>query len=529
MRIAASIMRITTRKSFFSCYLRHLMAESNNPSTTAAKTKRSDGMQEEGGEAKNNGNGKGKGDGKDSAEVGNHERDGSPVRDNPWDDLRDANAVELSQSTTGSPVSPRIRTRQQYQHWQQQQGDLNGQQSGSSSATGRGGNVHAGQKRKIAESGTNDITRTDDDDRGPAPKLHKSDAARSHPDFWHPDGSVIIQVENTKFRLHQSMLQKNSAYFAAMFLKAEIEIDEQSPNLPVYRVFETTMGDFTMLLALIEEPLCVAAFRRVKFTITYLLYPFDRRTRQYAEFTPPMHFLAGVLRAACALTFKAQRMWAERKLKRMWSETLDTLTTDPKPDAVFALSLARACGLRGVEKRASYELLRAPTFWQANDTAPAGRGKVYEESDTDSEAEAEMGLDELPRADLLRLLHAREQLVLVWGEIARKAPMDFVCPCENGTSNTSNNSNGRRPHCMSANTDRVHAHWAELVHATGLYAQRMADPLMGLQDLKMIPWGEEGFCQRCVAARTNAWEKLRRKLWNNDLNKWLKLTTAEIA
>ena len=172
---------------------------------------------------------------------------------------------KLSQSTKGDQVSQGPRE-------QEQQDDLNGQQSASASAAGQvggsgGGNVHAGQKRKIAESVMDDITGTDDDDRGPAPKLHKSDAARSHPDFWHPDGSVIIQVENTKFRLHQSTLQKNSAYFAAAFrertyFEVEIEVDEQNPNghhLPVYRVTETTANDFATLLTLIEEPLCVAS------------------------------------------------------------------------------------------------------------------------------------------------------------------------------------------------------------------------------------------------------------------------------
>lgn len=90
--------------------------------------------------------------------------------------------------------------------------------------------------------------------------------AQPHPDFWHPDGSVIVQVEKTKFRLHQSTLQKHSAYFAAMFLEKkggnrrylEVEVDERSPNgghLPVYRVSETTADDFASLLSLIEEPM----------------------------------------------------------------------------------------------------------------------------------------------------------------------------------------------------------------------------------------------------------------------------------
>jgi hypothetical protein len=54
----------------------------------------------------------------------------------------------------------------------------------------------------------------------------------------------------------------------------------------------------------------------------------------------------------------------------------------------------------------------------------------------------------------------------------------------------------------------------------------MNDPLMGLQDLIDIPWEEEGFCEGCVDARTNAWNESRERLWSN-VDVWLGLTAAE--
>lgn len=152
-----------------------------------------------------------------------------------------------------------------------------------------GGHVHAGQKRKATATNSNTNGTADDDD-GSAFKRHKGDerrpsagpsGARPHPDFWHPDGSVIVEVEKTKFRLHQSTLQKHSAYFAAAFRERkgvdqqqqqrgsggraadlEVEVDERNSNgqLPLYRVSETTAEDFTMLLNVIEEPMCVLFF-----------------------------------------------------------------------------------------------------------------------------------------------------------------------------------------------------------------------------------------------------------------------------
>ena len=84
-----------------------------------------------------------------------------------------------------------------------------------------------------------------------------------HPTFWYFDGSVIIEVENTKFKLHQSMLEKRSAYFASLFqVSPKVELDEQRSNahIPAYRISDTTVNDFAALLTLIEEPMYVSAF-----------------------------------------------------------------------------------------------------------------------------------------------------------------------------------------------------------------------------------------------------------------------------
>ena len=174
-----------------------------------------------------------------------------------------------------------------------------------------------------------------------------------------------------------------------------------------------------------------------------------------------------------------------------------------------------------------------PSFGQAIVAAPAAHVEVEQDSRADADAE-------LPRADLLSAAARACELAacaLAWAEIAGKGPRtDLVCPRgkqmqimpESGGGSSGNSNDDRRLGCASANADRVLASWAELVHKTGLYVQRMVDPLMGLQDLMEIPWREEGFCKRCVAARRNAWDELRRKIWN-DLDVWLQLTAVENA
>ncbi|KAH9068296.1 hypothetical protein EDB83DRAFT_496688 [Lactarius deliciosus] len=232
---------------------------------------------------------------------------------------------------------------------------------------------------------------------------------------------------------------------------------------------ETTADDFAALLTVIEEPM------------------------KYTDEAPPMPILAGVLRAARALEFDAQRKWAERIFERMWPAALDALTDEVIPHASAALALARTFEIHSARKRASYELLRMPALGQSI---------------------ADSGVP-LPHADLLRLLHAREQLCLAWAETAGKAPTEF--PCLRGTESD-------RGPCAVTSGDRVHSRWAELVHASGVFAQRMIDPLMGLQDLVDMPWKDEGFCRKCVAARANEWADLRTKLWDN-LDVWLELAS----
>jgi len=553
------------------------MPGSNDLSAAVKKEEQYDDTKEERGKANNKnhkGKGKGKGKGNGKAKGENHVRDGSPVREispsrhatDPWDDLRHAWAGEFSRSQAKKSGEGNHQNQNQSQKQQRRQNNNHhNARSGSSQRNKRGrggGQVHAGQKRRA----TADVTSvpTDDDGHGGhAPKRHKGERrppprsspepepnpdsggpARSHPDFWYPDGSVIIQVEKTRFRLHQSKLKKFSAYFAAVFPEeghtrgGRVKVDEGRSNghhLPVYRVAETTADDFATLLTVIDESMYVRCLRfspprHVRRLQSRSLMRVDH-TRKYGDETPPMLVLAGVLRAARALSFDLQRKWAERFFGRMWPATLDSLTIDPIPHAAVALALARTCGLRGVQKRASYELLRMPTFGQ--NIVAAMAAPVRAEEDPRAYASADVGLDKLHRADLLRLLHAREQLGLAWAEAAGKAPTDFVCSRgaqtqvvseQGGSSSTNISSEGRRG-CASANVDFVHARWAEHVHTTGLYVQRMVDPLMGLQDLMEIPWRDEGFCRKCVAARTNMWDELRRKLWD-DLDVWLELTAA---
>jgi hypothetical protein len=241
--------------------------------------------QESGGNARPQAKGKGKGKGKGKAKAkGSPVRDGSPATPAPgcelagsrhgadhWDDLRRAWAGYLSQSKKGSQG-----TQQPHRHQPEDQASGSGHGQGrrghdhgggGGGGGGGGRQAHAGQKRKAtATNGTADNGRDHAAKRQKRARARGArtgasedeDQAQRHPDFWHPDGSVIVEVGKTKFKLHQSTLQKNSTYFADAFREMEGGRRPKGSSLPVYRVIETTAEDFTSLLTVIEEPMYVS-------------------------------------------------------------------------------------------------------------------------------------------------------------------------------------------------------------------------------------------------------------------------------
>lgn len=92
----------------------------------------------------------------------------------------------------------------------------------------------------------------------PPPKRTKSHSIHplKHDDFWHLDGNVIIQIENTRFRLHRSRLVQQSEYFAEMFERKDRQIDpgpEIVDGYPLYLVSSVSAKDFAVLLHALDD------------------------------------------------------------------------------------------------------------------------------------------------------------------------------------------------------------------------------------------------------------------------------------
>jgi hypothetical protein len=75
-----------------------------------------------------------------------------------------------------------------------------------------------------------------------------------HPDLWFDDGSVILNVGTTLFRVHRSTLSTHSTVFADMFHVPQPPNQDAIEGCPVVHVPDSAK-DFTCLLKALYDPL----------------------------------------------------------------------------------------------------------------------------------------------------------------------------------------------------------------------------------------------------------------------------------
>lgn len=105
----------------------------------------------------------------------------------------------------------------------------------------------------------------------PSVSLGPKARGRKHPKWWLLDGSVVIQVHKTLFRLHRSRLVNNSTFFAALlgdpqsYTGGVVKLYEKAtrPNdmdgHPAYKLLSTSgkavsVEDFEILVEFLEDP-----------------------------------------------------------------------------------------------------------------------------------------------------------------------------------------------------------------------------------------------------------------------------------
>lgn len=81
--------------------------------------------------------------------------------------------------------------------------------------------------------------------------------ATQHPDFWFRDGSIVLCVDKTLFRVHQTILGKHSEVFEDLFsLPQPTGEDEEMVEGCRVVMLHDSKEDFVDLLSAIYDPSC---------------------------------------------------------------------------------------------------------------------------------------------------------------------------------------------------------------------------------------------------------------------------------
>ncbi|KZV65398.1 hypothetical protein PENSPDRAFT_131254 [Peniophora sp. CONT] len=250
--------------------------------------------------------------------------------------------------------------------------------------------------------------------------------------FWYSDGSVVLSVADTLFKLHRSRLASQSTYLQDLFDGApdeDYDADGQTSPLYVVRVKGLKLFDFSSLLSIVEDP-------------------FNNRRNE-----PDFALSAAIARAAKLLGFDQALSWAVEQLEKMWSNKITDVESGPLEPAQEALELSRIVDIPSIRKRAFYELMRMPSFGQ-------------------SEA-----ISSLSVADYKVLTYAREKMAQHWSDVINKSPTGRAECCIKNPSKCSI----KKDNAMTRNY-----RWWAVVHRENLLQHHLLDPLGGYLRLKIL-------------------------------------------
>ncbi|KAI0672003.1 hypothetical protein C8Q78DRAFT_717793 [Trametes maxima] len=308
------------------------------------------------------------------------------------------------------------------------------------------------------------------------------------PDFWYPDGNVIILIEDTGFRLLASRLSQHCAFFASLFDHEHLRVASANPeqgqvvagkspiqshdSARIFTVTAVSAHQFTSLLQVLELPF-ESPFRGAPHDVAVAVYHASQ--------------VLGCLPAQTLALRRIAGLWYSQSPPGPTEQLCQTYE-----DAVNVIALARKHDIPSMLKRAFYELLRSVEFWK-----DVERGKY-----------STIGLS---HEDLLRLYAARVTLSKSWRVLCHAPPRAIKktkkCSCViNGDADA-----------------RLHA-WR------GMFSEDMldvADPItqtLGLAEDFVLPGS--GWCERCLRDRQNRWTQARGEWWG-ELDGWLGLPDKE--
>jgi hypothetical protein len=337
-------------------------------------------------------------------------------------------------------------------------------------------------------------------------RAHDSSGVLRSRQYWYEDGSVVIQIKQTLYKLYKGQLAQQSDYFRRLFEGSGENVSgvmtRKRKNVDVDEVYvvrkNITPHDFEQLLECTDKGLCVLEFNLDPSCPAELLL----NHRLYAFSLPSFLNTVSVLRAASALSFTIPTEFARRALAVMWSSDLDKVTDTPLEFASIAAQLA-TYNLPGIRKRALYELLRQEDFGQAN---------LEPETEEKDDSDPYHITSALPRNDLLLLVLARQKVHQEWISTIQN-PQHRKGDCVHST-------------CTSFKRAQVRQVWEKNVERSPLFKLGLLDPLLALRKIANLDWKSFGYCSDCISSLQTWCMDEQIRYWKL-LDNWFRLLHAE--
>ncbi|KAI8989209.1 hypothetical protein BD414DRAFT_536507 [Trametes punicea] len=302
-------------------------------------------------------------------------------------------------------------------------------------------------------------------------------------DYWYPDGNIVIVVQKNECSdavdAGNSAGRPNDEERLPNIVPAEDdrkELPDPSPQLArraPKHLFHSLTGvdvqDFTEFLRALETPL------------------------KYAIAKPDQSAAISLLRVAARLECEDVLAVAKNRLCALWSRRPSSKHKSSASDALAMITIGREYKVPEVLKRAFYELLRNPSFWET--VASRARRPTLTVSD----------------ADLLALYHARHVLQQKWTKLL------FTPPGLEGRCLTTTRSRSTKKCLLDEDYERAASWQSQFVTENNL-EKGAEDPLRYVESLlqeQAFKSLEETWCKACIDERKAAWEKACVDWWNS--------------
>ncbi|KAF9538580.1 hypothetical protein CPC08DRAFT_824620 [Agrocybe pediades] len=319
---------------------------------------------------------------------------------------------------------------------------------------------------------------------------------QNHPIYWFPDGSLILDVEVQRFKVHHTLLSRHSRFFSAVEAKKEGHLEGTTHQQSGASNDENRDGPKHVVL----EPKSKIKAADVEALLQHLYHD-----APLSKDSPASHVMSVLLVSSPQhLDFPVIHKRALELFEDFFPKNPESFTHNhPLYDA---LPIATELNLHEVRKAIIYSLVTTTEF-DVDDILPTNEveNQAPQSSSELNGSMAESPLTPFPKKiQRLSPADARICMSLMTKVIDHFTPILFTPAAT------------RHMEC----TDVFARLWMPLVIQPALEDDGVYKPLETLQRIKEIDWAGHGLCTSCVVEKREEWTDEQKTVWDL-MDRWL--------